>query len=62
MSPYCQLQEQEFASEEHFGFAAEKHLHFLCTGYFDALQQIVAGGISSAIALKGSAEAERVPG
>jgi isocitrate lyase len=57
MSAYCQLQEKEFASEEDFGYAAVKHQRFVGTGYFDAVQQVVAGGTSSTTALEGSTEA-----
>jgi len=57
MSAYCRLQEQEFASEELAGYAAVKHQRFVGTGYFDAVQQAVAGGASSTTALEGSTEA-----
>ncbi len=57
MSAYCQLQEKEFASEEQAGYAAVKHQRFVGTGYFDAVQQAVAGGTSSTTALEGSTEA-----
>jgi isocitrate lyase len=57
MSAYCGLQEKEFASEEQAGYAAVKHQRFVGTGYFDAVQQAVAGGTSSTIALEGSTEA-----
>ena len=57
MSAYCRLQEQEFASEELAGYAAVKHQRFVGTGYFDAVQQAIAGGASSTTALEGSTEA-----
>jgi isocitrate lyase len=57
MSAYCRLQEKEFASEVQAGYAAVKHQRFVGTGYFDAVQQAVAGGKSSTIALEGSTEA-----
>jgi isocitrate lyase len=57
MSAYCRLQEKEFASEELAGYAAVKHQRFVGTGYFDAVQQAVAGGSSSTTALEGSTEA-----
>jgi isocitrate/methylisocitrate lyase len=57
MTAYCGLQEKEFASEEHAGYAAVKHQRFVGTGYFDAVQQVVAGGTSSTTALEGSTEA-----
>ena len=57
MSAYCHLQEKEFSSAEDFGYAAVKHQRFVGTGYFDAVQQVVAGGTSSTTALEGSTEA-----
>jgi isocitrate lyase len=57
MSAYCRLQEKEFTSEEQSGYAAVKHQRFVGTGYFDAVQQAVAGGTSSTTALDGSTEA-----
>lgn len=57
MAAYCRLQEKEFASEEQAGYAAVKHQRFVGTGYFDAVQQAVAGGASSTTALEGSTEA-----
>jgi len=59
MTAYCQLQEKEFANEEEFGYAAVKHQRFVGTGYFDAVQQVVAGGTSSTTALEGSTEASQ---
>ena len=56
MTAYCQLQEKEFASEEQLGNAAVKHQRFVGTGYFDAVQQVVASGTSSTMALEGSTE------
>jgi isocitrate/methylisocitrate lyase len=57
MTAYCSLQEKEFASEQQEGYAAVKHQRFVGTGYFDAVQQVVAGGTSSTTALDGSTEA-----
>jgi isocitrate lyase len=57
MTAYCGLQEKEFASEQQEGYAAVKHQRFVGTGYFDAVQQVVAGGSSSTTALEGSTEA-----
>jgi isocitrate lyase len=56
MTAYCRLQEQEFESERQYGYAAVKHQHFVGTGYFDAVQQLVSGGKSSTVALEGSTE------
>jgi len=59
MSAYCELQEKEFSSESDFGYAAVKHQRFVGTGYFDAVQQVVASGESSTTALTGSTEGEQ---
>ncbi len=56
MSAYCELQEREFANEKDNAYAAVKHQRFVGTGYFDDVQQVVAGGTSSTTALEGSTE------
>ena len=58
MSAYAELQEREFASEVD-GYRATKHQAFVGTGYFDALTQVISGGISSTTALAGSTEEEQ---
>jgi len=58
MTAYAELQEQEFASEID-GYRATKHQAFVGTGYFDALTQVIAGGVSSTTALSGSTEEEQ---
>ncbi len=58
MTAYSELQEQEFASEID-GYRATKHQSFVGTGYFDAVTQVITGGLSSMTALKGSTEAEQ---
>jgi len=58
MTAYSVLQEQEFASESQ-GYRATKHQSFVGTGYFDAVTQVITGGISSVTALKGSTEEEQ---
>ena len=58
MTAYAELQEQEFASEID-GYRATKHQAFVGTGYFDALTQVISGGISSTTALAGSTEEEQ---
>jgi isocitrate lyase len=55
MSAYVQLQDQEFALEEH-GYSATRHQREAGAGYFDAVLQAVSGGESSTLALKGSTE------
>jgi isocitrate lyase len=58
MYAYSQLQEKEFASEEH-GFRAAKHQAFVGTSYFDAVQVVISGGESSTTAMSGSTESEQ---
>jgi isocitrate lyase len=58
MTAYSHLQEQEFASEID-GYRATKHQSFVGTGYFDAVTQVITGGLSSMTALKGSTEEEQ---
>ncbi|MBI4055941.1 MAG: isocitrate lyase [Elusimicrobia bacterium] len=55
MSAYADLQEREFRSEKE-GYQATRHQEFVGTGYFDQIAQIIAGGNSSILALKGSTE------
>jgi isocitrate lyase len=59
MSAYSDLQEQEFRCEHDNGYEAVKHQHFVGTGYFDLVTQVIAGGTSSTTALAGSTEAEQ---
>src|SRR5580765_1561485 len=56
MTAYSRLQEKEFAREAEYGYQAAKHQRFVGTGYFDALTQVIAGGLSSTTALEGSTE------
>jgi isocitrate lyase len=49
------LQEAEFAMEP-CGYTATKHQREVGTGYFDEVAQVIAGGMSSTTALKGSTE------
>jgi isocitrate lyase len=59
MAAYSRLQEKEFSCEREYGYEAVKHQRFVGTGYFDAVQQAIAGGTSSTTALEGSTEAEQ---
>ncbi len=59
MTAYSRLQEKEFSRETEYGYQAVKHQRFVGTGYFDALTQVIAGGLSSTTALKGSTEQEQ---
>jgi isocitrate lyase len=56
MTAYCNLQDQEFHSEEAFGYQAVKHQQFVGTGYFDEVQNAITSGKASTIALEGSTE------
>jgi isocitrate lyase len=58
MTAYSELQEKEFASESD-GYEATKHQREVGTGYFDAIAQIISGGQSSTLAMKGSTESEQ---
>jgi isocitrate lyase len=55
MAGYSELQQAEFASEEH-GYSATRHQREVGTGYFDDVMQVIAGGQSSTLALEGSTE------
>ena len=55
MAGFSQLQQREFALQEH-GFKAVKHQSFVGTGYFDCVQNTVQQGTASTIAMKDSTE------
>ncbi|MGH8192450.1 MAG: isocitrate lyase [Rhodanobacteraceae bacterium] len=55
MAAYVELQEAEFAAETE-GYTAARHQREVGTGYFDAVNQAIAGGSSSLSALDGSTE------
>jgi len=59
MSAYARLQEKEFSREAEYGYQAVKHQRFVGTGYFDALTQVISGGLASTTALTGSTEQEQ---
>ena len=61
MVAYSKLQNAEFEAEKD-GYAAVKHQSFVGTGYFDAITQIISGGASSVLSMKGSTEAEQFDG
>jgi isocitrate lyase len=56
MTAYSRLQEKEFSREHQYGYEAAKHQRFVGTGYFDAVQQVIASGTASTTALEGSTE------
>lgn len=58
MAGYSELQEREFALQAK-GFKAVKHQAFVGVGYFDQVQNVITGGLSSTVALKGSTEEEQ---
>jgi isocitrate/methylisocitrate lyase len=55
MTAYVRLQEREFELEEH-GYTATRHQREVGAGYFDQVAQVISGGTSSTLALKGSTE------
>jgi isocitrate lyase len=58
MAAYSELQQAEFAAEEH-GYTATRHQREVGAGYFDDVAQVVAGGGASTTALTGSTEDEQ---
>src|SRR6201981_3848858 len=62
MTAYSRLQEKEFSREAEYGYEAVKHQRFVGTGYFDRVQQVISGGLSSTTALTGSTESEQFMG
>lgn len=56
MTAYSRLQEKEFSREHQYGYEAVKHQRFVGTGYFDAVQQVIAVGTASTTALGDSTE------
>jgi isocitrate lyase len=61
MPAYCSLQEAEFRNEEQNGYQSVNHQRFVGTGYFDAVQQIITAGASSAAASESSGEGTQAP-
>jgi isocitrate lyase len=59
MKAYSRLQEEEFSQERECGYEAVKHQHFVGTGYFDLVQQVITGGTAATTALADSTEAEQ---
>jgi isocitrate lyase len=58
MAAYSELQQAEFAAEQH-GYTATKHQREVGTGYFDEVAQAISGGMASTTALHGSTEEEQ---
>jgi isocitrate lyase len=55
MTAYVRLQEHEFTLEDD-GYSATRHQREVGTGWFDEVAQVVSGGASSTLALRGSTE------
>ncbi len=58
MTAYSELQEAEFAAESE-GYTATRHQREVGTGYFDAVSQVISGGVASTLAMEGSTEQEQ---
>lgn len=58
MTAYVRLQEKEFALERE-GYTATRHQREVGTGYFDEVAQVISGGHSSTLAMRGSTEEEQ---
>lgn len=58
MTAYVRLQEKEFALERE-GYTATRHQREVGTGYFDEVAQVITGGNSSTLAMRGSTEEEQ---
>lgn len=58
MAAYSQLQQAEFASEDH-GYSATRHQREVGTGYFDEVRNVISGGNASTSALSDSTEAQQ---
>jgi isocitrate lyase len=58
MSAYVELQEREFALEQH-GYSATRHQREVGAGYFDDIATTLSGGASSTLALAGSTEEQQ---
>lgn len=56
MTAYAHLQQREFALSESDGYSAVRHQRFVGTGYFDAVQTTIVGGIAATEGLTGSTE------
>ena len=58
MAAYSELQQREFAAEQD-GYEAVRHQEFVGVPYFDEITEVVTGGRSSSLAMKGSTEEEQ---
>ena len=58
MAAYSELQQEEFAAEKD-GYEAVRHQEFVGVPYFDEITEVVTGGRSSSLAMKGSTEEDQ---
>ena len=58
MAAYVELQQAEFAAEAE-GYSATRHQREVGTGYFDTVNNVISGGLSSLGALSGSTEEDQ---
>jgi isocitrate lyase len=58
MPAFVRLQEHEFALERD-GYTATRHQREVGAGYFDAVSEVITGGATSTLALRGSTEEEQ---
>ncbi len=58
MAAYSELQQAEFAAEK-TGYEAVRHQEFAGTGYFDAINEIASGGMTSTLGMAGSTEEQQ---
>jgi isocitrate lyase len=58
MPAFVNLQEREFDLEDD-GYTATKHQREVGAGYFDRVSEVLSGGRTSTLALKGSTEEEQ---
>jgi isocitrate lyase len=56
MLSYARFQEEEFAAASEHGYSAVRHQRFVGTGYFDEVQEAIAGGRVATAAMNGSTE------
>jgi isocitrate lyase len=59
MTAYARLQDREFELQRSAGYGAVTHQHFVGTGWFDALQEVISGGTSATRALADSTEKQQ---
>jgi len=58
MAAYVELQQAEFAAEKD-GYTGARHQREVGTGYFDQVNGVINGGLSSLSALSGSTEEDQ---